>query len=125
MRFDINDGNDGRWLERAEANLGAPGGAPPSYASFFAEEKGDDTLIPAANTVPDERKNGRDSQQDVGTRVETRGLGVGHAVMEAVEQLAQYSAIPGVSEATKLVVALVNLQSDRSQHAPHVPCQLR
>ena len=49
-----------------------------------------------------------------GSRTAARGIGVGHAVMAAAQELAQMSQIPGIPEAARLVIILMNLLTDSS-----------
>eukprot|EP00903_Cladosiphon_okamuranus_P019138 g17605.t1 len=116
-------GNDG---SRQEGVLSwVLGNAPPSNASLSVREKTDATLSRAADTVPDESKSGGDSAEDVGSREAAGNLGVAQAVAEAAEQLAQYSAVPGVSEAATFVVLLVNLLSDSRGNAKAIEASMK
>lgn len=73
--------------------------------------------LPAYRSPP-KASNARESLGMMGRRALSEGFGVGRVVIEAAQELAQHSQIPGVAEAATLVSILVTLVIDHQDSVP-------
>lgn len=81
------------------------GGAPPLHVG---DSGGNAVALPTTSGPGDAAIGGSDSPR----RSSAGGIGVARAVMEAAQELAQKSQIPGVCDAATLLAVLVNLVTD-------------